>query len=198
MKIKATPIITALAIIALGVWLFQSKPWGNTRNQAVSLQDLSFDLNAKGDTNDAVTPPAPSVDTNALMKETSVYSHPSGFSFQYPKNFHISAFSEEEGEIVLVQDDSAVAGFQIYAVSFNGDTNALTEQNIKKYIPNISTIDPQPVTVTGGGRGITFVSESDNTKTREVWFITKGRLYQITANINSESLLLEVLKTFTF
>ncbi len=197
---KIFPTIITLAVIALAFWFLQSKPWGGVGSQPVSLQELSFDLTAKGDMKEGDTQDvtAPSVDTNALMKETSVYSHPLGFSFQYPKSFHVSGFSEGEGEIILIQNTSNVLGFQIYAVPFSGDASALTAQNIKKDIPDISMQDPQPVTVTGGGKGITFISDSLNIKTREVWFVTKGYLYQITANLNSEPILLEVLKTFTF
>ncbi|MEK7180033.1 MAG: hypothetical protein AAB706_01000 [Patescibacteria group bacterium] len=192
---KIISTLTILVIIALGFWILQSKPWGRERNQSVSLQELSFDLTAKSNTNDAVTP---SLDANALMKETAVYSDPSGFSFRYPKSFHTSTFSEGEGEIILVQTPSAEVGFQIFVAPFDEEGSALTAERIKKDIPDIFIQDPQPVTVTGGGKGITFISDSDNIKTREVWFVTKGYLYQITTNLNSESLLVDVLKTFTF
>lgn len=192
---KIIPTIITLAVIALAFWFLQSKPWGNRTNQEVSVQESSFDLTAKGNTNDATKD---SLNAQALIKDPSVYSHPSGFSFQYPKSFRASAFSEGEGEIVLVQSTDGTSGFQIYVTPFTQEDTHLTEKRLLEEIPDLVIEESQQINVAGGGEGLTFLSNNGSGKTREVWFIQKGYLFQVTAPLASQALLQEILKTWQF
>ena len=121
-----------------------------------------------------------------------------GFSFFYPENFSIGAFSDAENtKTILVQNAEKTAGIQIYISSF-GEDITLTPQRIKKDVPDIAMSDVQTVSIgqsspersdlkAGTPRSDLVTAVSFKTgnagadKSREVWFVYKSDLYQISA-----------------
>ena len=120
------------------------------------------------------------------------------FSFKYPQDFSVGAFSDVENtKTILVQNAEKTAGIQIYISSF-GEDITLTPQRIKKDVPDIAMSDVQTVSIgqsspersdlkAGTPRSDLVTAVSFKTgnagadKSREVWFVYKSDLYQISA-----------------
>ena len=125
------------------------------------------------------------------------------FSFKYPQDFSIGAFSDAENtKTILVQNAEKTAGIQIYISSF-GENITLTPERIKKDVPDIAMSDVKSISVGQEQRSdlptaqaglsvpalrsdlvtaVSFQSGNVSTgKSREVWFVYKSDLYQISA-----------------
>ncbi len=112
------------------------------------------------------------------------FQHPGyGFSFEYPKDWNVSSFSEGEGETILVQ--SSETGVQIYISPFDEPETALTKERILKDIPEMVINNDQPIKFAGlSALRFDSVSQSGQ-NTREVWFAHNGFLYQISFALRS-------------
>ena len=121
-----------------------------------------------------------------------------GFSFFYPENFSVGAFSDAENtKTILVQNAENTAGIQIFISAFD-ENITLTPERIKKDVPDIAMSDVQTVSIgqsspersdlkAGTPRSDLVTAVSFKTgnagadKSREVWFVYKSDLYQISA-----------------
>jgi len=118
-----------------------------------------------------------------------------GFSFFYPENFSVGAFSDAENtKTILVQNAENTAGIQIFISAFD-ENITLTPERIKKDVPDIAMSDVKSISVGQEQRSdlgvpalrsdlVTAVSFNSNNSTgqsREVWFVYKSDLYQISA-----------------
>ena len=101
-----------------------------------------------------------------------------GFSFFYPQDFSVGAFSGEENtKTVLVQDENKKTGVQVYISSF-GEDITLTPERIKKDAPDVLMNDVKTVSLDGVNT-VSFGSVNSSGQSREVWFVHKSNLYQI-------------------
>ena len=119
------------------------------------------------------------------------------FSFQKPKGFTVGEVDEGEGsKSIIVQNKNTGLGFQIFTSPFDEDIPVLTEDRIKQDLPALIIDKPQKIQVSGS-EGLAFVSQNQSFgKSREVWFVYNGFLYQMSTYIESELLLQKVLETF--
>jgi hypothetical protein len=188
-RAKVWGVITAIAIVAIAFFVLKQIP-----SRTSSFDNLSFSAPSGGSSASNTMSP----ETLNVMKETKMYQHPSGFTFQYPATFSITAFPDEgEGEVVLVQNADRTTGFQIFALPFD-EKGPLTQERIQRDVPGISMTDVAPISISGNDSGITFISKDGATPNREVWFIYKGYLYQILTPIGAQKFLEEVLGTWRF
>lgn len=119
-----------------------------------------------------------------------------GFSFQHPEDMKVGSVPSPEGTETIVVEKEKPFGFQIFISPY--DEPHLTVERIKTNIPGIIMEQPQEVTV-DGEQGVAFFSRDDSIgKTREVWFVHKGYLYQITAYAEFSDKLFEILGTWKF
>jgi len=147
------------------------------------------------------------------------FTHPEhGFSFEYPKELEIQAFKEEEdGEIigetivfqqlnfpeVSSQENSEEVGFQIFISPFEDEGGVLTQERVLEDLPFAVIIEPQEVFLGVLAEkeipALIFWSEDPLIgKTREVWFIHDGYLYEITTYAHLDLWLANTLSTLTF
>jgi len=74
----------------------------------------------------------------------------------------------------------------------------LTEQRIKEDIPDIVIKEPLQIKV-GEAIALAFLSESESLgQTREVWWVYKGNLYQITTYTEFDETMVAILETWKF
>jgi len=130
---------------------------------------------------------------------TSTYSHPDlGFSFMYPSDYKVSSFDSEKGEAILIGDGNS-SGIQIL-ISDYGDEVDITEAMIKSDIPDLKMDQPQTVEIGLNRKGLAFKSDNPEfgSNSREVWFVYKGMLYQISTYAEMDDMLKKIFSTWQF
>jgi hypothetical protein len=128
----------------------------------------------------------------------TTYSHQRlGFSFDMPEGFSIGEFDNpvDESETVLVQKGDV--GFQLVITPFDEDV-ILTEEVIRGDLPDIVIEQPIQIQV-NNAIALAFISESESLgKTREVWWIYRGHLYQISTYTEFDEVMVEILESWSF
>ena len=119
------------------------------------------------------------------------------FSLFYPKNLDVKKIDEGSGvSTIIFQNPQEGKGFQIFIVPYAG--SQVSEDQFKKDVPsgvrkNVSEV------VVDGVLGASFHSSSISLgETREVWFISNGFLYEVTAPRALEPWLSVILQTWKF
>lgn len=148
--------------------------------------------------------------TAAKNKENNIYTDSQyNFSFEYPKDFTATKFGEgEDGDTILVQKQGSKEGFQIFISPFD-EPGPLTEERVKQDLPDLKMESPEQrvlkITVDSGSsapsgvEGLIFFSEEASLgKTREIWFIQNGFLYQVSTYKEFDSLVAKILETWRF
>jgi len=145
---------------------------------------------------------------------SKVYSDTNyGFSFFYPENFSIGAFADEEGtKTILVQNAEKTAGIQIFISAFD-ENITLTPERIKKDVPDIAMSDVKSISVGQEQRSdlgvpalrsdldanaVSFNSNNSTGQSREVWFVYKSNLYQMSAPIAASGILDTIITIWHF
>lgn len=125
------------------------------------------------------------------------------FTFEYPTDMKINSFGEgEESNVILIEDpvvDKVNRGFQIYMNPFDEDMAVMTPARLRRDIPNLIIDSPQEVVLGDGVRALIALSDDPAIgRTREVWIISDGILYQITAREEADPWIAEVMKSWKF
>jgi len=180
------PILISVALIAAVLFIFFIRRPAN--NQIVDKTPSS-------------TQPA---DNSA--GQTKLFVHPTlGFSFEYPANFTVGQFQDNNGQTVLVQSpplfskegEGGSSSLQIYVQPFN-EPGPITAARIKKDLPQQLISNPQNISV-GGQPALIFDSQEDGIgPTFEAWFVYSGQLYSLTAPASSSDLLQSLLSSWKF
>jgi len=123
-----------------------------------------------------------------------------GFSLQYPDGFSVGDIPESDGtRTILLQDTSAGVGIQIYISPFIDEDTILTPERIARDIPGITVESPSPVSISGRSGGIAFISRNPLFGvSREVWFVYRDHLYQLSTYITQDPLMEVILSTWKF
>ncbi|HAT68844.1 MAG TPA: hypothetical protein DCS20_04505 [Candidatus Yonathbacteria bacterium] len=110
-----------------------------------------------------------------------------GFSFSAPQGYSASSFSDvEDTKTILLGSDTDRSSLQVFVSAFDEDI-VLTVERINQEMPDLVVLDPQKVSA-GEAEGVSFGSTNAlDTESREVWFVYKGNLYQISAPINKQT-----------
>lgn len=103
---------------------------------------------------------------------------------------------------VILQDQNS-NGVQIVISPFDEDTTGsytLTQVRILQDVPDMQITDPQPLEVGPNYTGLAFKSNNDafGGTSREVWFVFKGNLYQISTYERLDDLLKGIFQTWQF
>lgn len=124
-----------------------------------------------------------------------------GFSIEMPEGFHAQEFplDENAGRTIILQNDSG-EGIQIYAVAYPEDIQTLSLEDIRAAIPDMRVNDEQVVQIGANYTGISFKSDNEafNGDSREVWFVYRGTLYQISTYARLDGLLQAMFATWKF
>jgi len=136
--------------------------------------------------------------------ENNIYADSQyNFSFEYPKNFTATKFSEgESSDTILVQNTDSGQGFQIF-VSFFDEPGPLTKERVLQDLPELVMKSPEQrilkITAPSKVEGLLFFSEEPSMgETREIWFIYNNYLYQITTTAAMDSLVAQIIATWKF
>jgi len=136
----------------------------------------------------------------ANYEYTQEYSDSKGrFSFRYPAQFIVSAVPGESGEAILVQNYDTGIGVQILTTPSGKDAD-ITAGMIREDIPGIRIEDVQVVEIGSNRKGVAFLSNNPEFggRSRDVWFMYKKELYQITTYANQDAFLKGLFGTWKF
>ena len=186
-KSKLYAVIIIVVLVVAGAYFLWS------RGGLTSLNLGSSNSENQGDAG------APAGGESADISETYI-SPDYGFSFKYPKGFNATELSDDLGDTVLVQGAEEKSGFQVYITPFD-EAEPLTGARILQDLPPSEVIDPKDVLI-GEGKAINaviFLSTNPSFgKTREVWFIREGFLYQVTTYEGQDNMIGPILETLKF
>ncbi len=123
-----------------------------------------------------------------------------GFSVTLPAGFSSREIaSGAEGSESIMFENGKGDGVQIMITPFD-DVRVLTADMIKKDIPDMKMDQVQTVDVGESYKGVAFLSDSPEFggSSRDVWFVFKGNLYQISTYARLDSLLQSIFSTWQF
>lgn len=118
------------------------------------------------------------------------------FSLEYPKELEVAEYDEGGGSAtILFQKPGAQVGFQIFVTPYDG--TEITEERLRKDIPSGVVENMQEVIIGKDAvRALIFESEAPLIgASREVWFIHRGHLYEVTTYRAQDAWLANILTT---
>lgn len=118
-----------------------------------------------------------------------------GFSATLPQGF---AAREMEGMVIL--ENQTGEGIQIAITPTDEDIPSLSAERIQVDIPDMAVREPQIVEIGESRTGLAFKSDNEafNGASREVWFVFRGNLYQISTYEYLDPLLQAIFQTWQF
>ena len=180
LKIAGLLIGLSLAILALRMYWQDGQEW----SQSV--------VSSNEETN--------STESTETLSGWEGYAHPElPFAFAYPKDLTPSTFADGEAEIVLLKGKEPEREVQIVIRAFD-ESGLLTVERIQRDIPDMVIEESQNVLI-GSAQipALLFWSESGSAgRTREVWFVQGGYLYQITGSAEMDETLAKMMETWRF
>lgn len=123
-----------------------------------------------------------------------------GFSLKTPESFEATTIAGEEGGETVILQDAHNNGIQIMVSSYEEDIHELTAAMINEAVPDMKISGVQVVEVGQSYKGVAFKSnnESFSGASREVWFVFRGNLYQISTYERLDDLLKQIFQTWQF
>ena len=123
------------------------------------------------------------------------------FALEYPSNLTVKSFLEEDDGETIVFKSEIVGGklqaFQVYIQPFTEDR--ITREYILEDIPGIELLNLEEIILGEDTPALLFWSGDDLFgRTREVWFVHEGYLYQVTTLGELDAWLAEIMTTWRF
>lgn len=114
----------------------------------------------------------------------------------YPDNLSVREFSKGDTTTIVFEDLKKGEYFQIFVVPYN--KSEISEERLTMDLPSGVIKDEIGIFI-NGVKGISFTSQDVKIgETREIWFINKGFLYEITAPLALDSWLSLILQNWYF
>ena len=123
------------------------------------------------------------------------------FSLSMPEDFSAQELpATDSGGMTVVLQDSKGNGIQILVTPYPDDLRSLTADDVRADIPDMKVTDEQSVEIGPDNTGVAFKSDNDafGGASREVWFVFRGNLYQISTYARLDSLLQTMFGTWKF
>ena len=183
-----------IAIIVAGAIFYASRNDNGSlgeREKALNLDNLSVNKAEKLDN---------IKNGNKPFSLTKAYVNSvAGFSFNYPDDFTVSEFVEEDGKIALTMQKAKTGeGFQIYITTYDDHDFVVSAEQIRRDLPDLPFSNSADVVVGGKTKGVAFFSENEafGGPTAEVWFADGRNFYQATAYRKDVKILEEIIKSW--
>lgn len=120
-----------------------------------------------------------------------------GFTFNYADDFRISEIDEENGGFtVLAEGTGDKRTFQIFIADYD-EEGPITPERIKKDLPDMNIEQPQNIKF-ADTEALAFVTNDDQGKMIEIWFVKGGALYQMRSYFEQTDELSKVLSSWKF
>jgi|GEM_PF-1960690 len=129
-------------------------------------------------------------------QETYVNTAPQ-FSLAYPHGYRVGSSVTDDEQTILFQNEEG-KGFQLVVAPFAGAYTEITPERLRADLPELDFRNESVVDVDGKANALSFIQKGNTKDTREIWFIYDGHLYQATAFLDSDSVVLEATRSLEF
>jgi hypothetical protein len=189
---KTTIIIVIVVLLLAGAIIFLSFNKKSSQSEEIKFNE---NQSVSGNIQNTYTLTPSTEDEKNNVYTDSQYN----FSFQYPKSFTATKFSDqEETATILVQGEGGKTGFQIFIAPFD-EPGPLTKERILQDVPDMKITNAENRALKNGIPALIFFNEETSLgKTREIWFIENGYLYQVSTTITLDSLVAQIIETWKF
>jgi hypothetical protein len=170
--------IVSVAVTTLAIWHF----WPRSHEQTKPTDTIEDSI---------------SIDTLQVHEPNRYQNALFGFSLEHPPDIPL-AYQIYEGDALTVvfQQKLGAAGFQIHVAPYTDEQ--ISRERFLADIPSGVVAETEEIQI-DSTKALLFTSvNSEIGKTREAWFIYKGRLYQITTYRELDPLLRELIKKWKF
>ncbi len=144
----------------------------------------------------------PPVDYSTVLLIQPYSNEQFNFSLSMPGNFEARQLAEDGSgaTTILFESTDRADGVQIIVSPFDEDLRELTAERIQQDVPDLVISDPQPVEIGENYKGLAFKSDNEafDGASREVWFVFRGNLYQISTYERLDTLLQKIFSTWKF
>jgi hypothetical protein len=144
----------------------------------------------------------PQIDYSTVDLTKSYSNDKYKFSLSMPDTFAARQLPADDSGAATILMESAdhSDGVQIMVSPFDEDLHALTADRIHQDVPDLKISEPQPVELGQNYTGLAFKSDNDAFfgASREVWFVLRGNLYQISTYDRLDPLLKKIFATWKF
>lgn len=131
---------------------------------------------------------------NQINSATKTYQDISTeLTFKYPNSYSIKEMetsTEDETRTLLLSKEGQAPSIQI-AISLFDEDITLTTERIKADVPDLVMKNPETITVNSLASGVKFESDLGI----NIWFVTKGNLFQLTAFQDESSAIDEIISS---
>jgi len=193
-------IILAVAAILVGTWFyfgfsaFFSSEGGSASGGKKEIQSQSEPAPEQG---------VPAVADEFLKPSPNPRTYENkelGFSLTLPEEYKVSPqeYAEEMKVVVFGKTDgSGKEDFQIFVYPYD-EPGPITPERIWIDEPDMIVDQPRNILIDGVAALVFFGEDPDFGKTREVWMVQGGMLYQISSAAEFEEKLSKIMATFKF
>lgn len=191
---KQTIIIVAIVVVIIAVAIIFLKTNKNSPSNEEEANINEYQQVSDSIQNTYTLTPSKEDEKNNVFVDSQY-----GFSFQYPKSFTATKFSDQEQtSTILVQEEGGKNGFQIF-ISWFDEPGPITKERVLQDLPDMKITNAENRILKNGVPALLFFSsEASLGETREIWFINGGYLYQITATKEIDSLVAQIVGTWKF
>lgn len=122
------------------------------------------------------------------------------FSLRMPDGFFAQELpTDESGVDTVVLQNERGEGIQIRISPFD-DIQTLSPEMVREQIPDMEVSESEPVAIGPEHTGVAFLSDNEAFEgaSREVWFVYRGNLYQISTYARLDTLLKAMFATWIF
>ncbi len=144
----------------------------------------------------------PPVDYSTVLLTKPYQNDQFNFSLSMPGNFEARQLEADENgaTTILVESTDRADGVQIIVSPFDEEITALTKERIEQDVPDLVITDPQILEIGDNSTGLAFKSDNEafDGASREVWFVFRGHLYQISTYDRLDPLLKKIFSTWKF
>src|SRR3989344_993891 len=191
---KFSVSVAAVAVLAVGVYGLST----GKRNSGLSLE---YTPSPESVACDSIASPE-AVTGIPRFSYTNNYSNSRfGFSLKHPADFKVTEFPNEKGgETIIIQNPKTQIGVQIVVAPNQGQNIDITEELVRAEIPDMKISAGEKVVIDGGGKGLAFISDNEafGGASREVWFVFRGNVYQISTYAEFDEFLKGIFGTWKF
>lgn len=174
------------AILVLAVSAFFWKNWDET------LPNVNLRTSDVPGTSDVQARP---------IVQNGVYQNKKfGFSVAIPERFKVTENNPDEFTTLVLAETANPAekrSFQIFIMPFD-EPGPINKERILIDMPNAVIDNPQSISINGIDAFLFFGKDEDLGRTREVWFVNNGYLYQVSSWASFDEELSKIMATFKF